>query len=169
MSTFIRRVVLAAKLDPEIYEEVEADPAAFVQAAAVVALSGIAMVVGITGRFNSSDLVAGLGLAFLGWAAWSAAAFAIGAWILPEPQTRVNWGELLRTTGFACAPGMLSILGLLPVFTGFIVLVASLWMVIAFEVAVRHALDYKGNVRAVGVCIVGWILCVAGVLALANR
>ena len=31
-------------------------------------------------------------------------------------------------------------------------------MLIAMAVAVRQALDYRGTLRAVGVCIIGWII-----------
>src|SRR5882724_11142359 len=145
MRTFFRRVIQAARLNAAVYEDVEGDPAAFWQAFLVVALSGIAMVIGITGRVTFTEAISGVGFAYLGWALWSATAFAIGAWKWPERQTSTDWSELLRTTGFACAPGMLGVLGLVPELTGFIALIASVWMVIAFEVAAQHALDYKSR------------------------
>jgi hypothetical protein len=37
-------------------------------------------------------------------------------------------------------------------------LVTSVWMLVAMVIAVRHALDYKSALRAVGVCCVGWIV-----------
>jgi hypothetical protein len=36
--------------------------------------------------------------------------------------------------------------------------VASIWMMIAMIIAVRQALDYKSTFRAVGVCLIGWII-----------
>ena len=39
------------------------------------------------------------------WAAWALLTFMIGVHILPEPQTRADVGQLLRTIGFAATPG----------------------------------------------------------------
>jgi hypothetical protein len=36
--------------------------------------------------------------------------------------------------------------------------IASIWMFAAMVVAVRQALDYTSTLRAIGVCIVGWII-----------
>ena len=82
----------------------------------------------------------------------------IGTKILPEPQTRADHGELLRTLGFASAPGLLRILGFIPAFSGIVFFGASIWMLIAMVVAVRQALDYRSTLRAVGVCVIGWLI-----------
>ena len=124
----------------------------------MVALSGMAPVVGIAGRFKLAELFSGFGLGALGWAGWSAIAYLVGARTFPAPQTRADWGELLRTTGFATAPGLLSILGTIPVFAEFITLVASVWILLSFTVAMRQALDYRSTLRSVGVCLIGWLL-----------
>ena len=169
MTSFLGRIVGAAKLDRDVYEEVEADRSAFGQALAVVALSSAATVVGLTGRFGLSDLASALALGVLAWAVWSAIALVIGGRLWPEPQTQVDWGELLRTTGFATAPGMLSVLGVFPAFQGFITFVASLWILLAFSVAVRQALDYRSTAHAAGVCFVGWVLYAGMLLGLIPR
>jgi hypothetical protein len=39
-----------------------------------------------------------------------------------------------------------------------IFLAASVWMLVAMVIAVRQALDYKSTVRAIGVCLIGWII-----------
>lgn len=158
MTPFFDRVVRACRLDSSVYEEIELDQDAFWQAFGVVALSGMATVVGITGRFNPAELVSGIAVGILGWAVWSAVAYLVGAQLFPEPGTSADWGELLRTTGFATAPGILSVLGIVPVFTGFITFAAGLWILLSFTVAVRQALDYRSTLRAAGVCLVGWLL-----------
>src|SRR5262245_54256593 len=120
MARLFSRMIRAAKLDPELYEEVEADESEFTEALIIVALSGVATMAGLTGRLNLGELISGLVLGILAWAGWSALAFLVGTRICPEPQTKADWGELLRTTGFATTPAMLSILGIFPVFAGLI-------------------------------------------------
>src|SRR2546427_1381820 len=104
MTFFLKRIVRAARLESSLYQEVEADEGAFGQSFAVVAFSSLATVVGVTQRFSLPELVSGLALGILGWAVWSAITYLVGVRICPEPQTRADWGELLRTTGFATAP-----------------------------------------------------------------
>jgi hypothetical protein len=36
--------------------------------------------------------------------------------------------------------------------------IAAIWMLVAMVIAVRQALDYTSTARAVGVCIIGWII-----------
>jgi len=84
--------------------------------------------------------------------------FFVGTKLLPEPQTEADYGEPLRTTGFSSSPGVLRILGVVPLLGTIIFVVCGIWMLVAMIIAVRQALDYKSTWRAVGVCFVGWII-----------
>ncbi len=53
---------------------------------------------------------------------------------------------------------MLRIFGIIPGLGTIINLVASVWMLIAMVIAVRQALDYHSTYRAVGVCLIGWVV-----------
>ena len=169
MTTFARRVFGAAALDRRIYEEVEADVRANGQAVAIVLLAGVAGGIGVLGLAPQSlqSLVMGVAGSLIGWIAWAALTYLIGTHLLPEPQTRADVGELLRTIAFASAPGLFRILALIPVVGLTLYVIASAWMLLAMIVAVRQALDYRSTGRAVVVCVVGWALSlvVAGVLA----
>jgi hypothetical protein len=96
--------------------------------------------------------------ALLGWYIWAGLTYLIGTRILPEPQTRANYGELLRTIGFASAPGIIRFLGIIPGLMTPVFFIAGIWMLVATVVAVRQALDYQSTWRALGVCLVGWIV-----------
>jgi hypothetical protein len=82
----------------------------------------------------------------------------VGVKLLQEPQTKANHKELLRTIGFSSSPGMIRVLGLIPGLGGAVSLIASVWMLVAMIVAVRQALDYTSTWRAVGVCVIGWVI-----------
>ena len=84
--------------------------------------------------------------------------YFIGAKILPEPQTKADHGELLRTIGFSSSPGLIRVLAIIPGISGIIFAIASIWMLTAMVIAVRQALDYQSTLRAVGVCIIGWVI-----------
>jgi hypothetical protein len=146
-----------------IYEEVEADRGATGQALAVVVLSSLCAGIGARGLGGTSAAnIAFISiLALMGWAAWALLTFQIGGRLMPEPQTQVDVGELLRTIGFASAPGMLRIFGVLPGVTIPAFAISAVWMLAAMIVAVRQALDYTSTVRAIAVCVLGWMLALA--------
>ena len=159
MLKFVNRMIRAAKLDAQLYEEVEADKTATAQAFGVVVLSGLAAGIGTIGQFEGYEhVVPGMFWSVAGWFIWAAMTYWIGAHMLPEPQTRADLGELLRTIGFSSAPGMIRVLGILPGLTQIIFTIASVWMLVTMVIAVRQALDYRSTWRAVGVCAVGWFI-----------
>ncbi len=169
MSTFAERMIGAATLDVHTYEEVEADNTATTQAMGVVVLSSIAHgIAGLTQGGGGYGFVAGAMGALIGWFIWAFLVYIIGTKILPEPQTRSDLGELLRTTGFSASPGLLRVLGVIPLLGGLIMFAVSIWMLIAMIIAVRQALDYQSTGRAVGVCLVGWFVFVVIVLMISG-
>jgi hypothetical protein len=158
MDTFVNRMIRAARLDVNLYEEVEADRNAFSQAMTVVVLSSFAAGVGSIGTIGLGGVLIGTLIALGGWYFWAYLTYLIGTKVLPEPQTSADLGELLRTTGFSSAPGLLRILGVIPGLGGLVFGAASIWMLVAMVIAVRQALDYHGTLRAVGVCLIGWLI-----------
>lgn len=158
MATFTQRMVGAAKLDVHTYEDVEADRTAFGQAMGVVILSSVAAGVGMAGRGQALGLAGGTIAALIGWFIWAWLTYFIGTRLLPMPQTHADLGQLLRTTGFSAAPGILRVLGIVPLLGGLVFFVAGVWMLAAMVVAVRQALDYTSTLRAVGVCVIGWLV-----------
>jgi len=158
MTRFKDRIIRAAKIDVNLYEEVEADKGALGQAMGVVVLSSIAAGIGSIERAWLSGIVIGTITALISWFVWAYLTYLIGTRFLPEPQTKADYGELLRTIGFASAPGLIRVLGIIPGLRWIVFLAASIWMLVATVVAVRQALDYQSTLRAVGVCIIGWII-----------
>ena len=158
MTPFVDRMIRAAKLDVNLYEEVEADKNAMGQAVGVVALSSLAGGIGFMQTAGLTGLVIGTVGSLLGWYIWAFLTYVIGTKLLPEPQTRADHGELLRTIGFSSAPGILRIFGIIPGLGGLVNLLAGVWMLVAMVIAVRQALDYHSTYRALGVCLIGWIV-----------
>lgn len=158
MTSFKDRIIRAAKLDVDLYEEVEADKGALGQAMLVVVLSSVAAGAGSIGKVGFAGILFGTITALIGWYFWACLTYFIGTKFLPEPQTRADVGELLRTIGFSSSPGLIRVLGIIPGVAALVHLVAQVWMLVAMIVAVRQALDYTSTLRAVGVCFIGWII-----------
>jgi len=155
MSQFTQRMIRAAKLDVTLYEEVEADSTAMKQAMGVVVLSSLAAGIGSL-SIGAGNLILNSIIALIGWFIWSYIIYIIGTKMLPEPQTKSSYGELLRTVGFSSSPGLILVLGIIPGLFVLISWIAGVWMLVAMVIAVRQALDYKSTGRAIGVCVAAW-------------
>ena len=156
-SIFINRIIRACKLDVNLYEEVEADKSATVQAALVVVLSSLAAGVGALSLGASSFLMAPI-LSLISWYVWAYLIYIIGTKIFPEPNTKADHGELLRTIGFSSAPGLIRVFGFTPELMSITFIGAAIWMLIAMVIAVRQALDYESTWRSIGVVVIGFLV-----------
>lgn len=158
MQIYLDRIIRAAKLDVNLYEEVEADKGAMSQAMGVVVLSSVAAGIGSIGTTGAKGVIIGAIISLIAWYVWAYITYFIGVKILPESQTKADHGELLRTIGFSSSPGLLRILAIIPGIGGIIFMITAVWMLVAMVIAVRQALDYQSTLRAVGVCMIGWII-----------
>jgi hypothetical protein len=165
---FLSRVVRAAKLDPRLYEEVEADHGATPSAIVVVTASSLAAGVGARGfgAERPEDVLFFALLSLVAWAAWVALTYRIGIRLLPGPETYANLGQMTRTLAFATAPGVLRLAGVWTPVTGPIFAATAIWMLLATIVALRQALDYRDIGRAVAVCVVAWMMAATAALVI---
>ena len=147
----------AARLRPEIYEEVEADTSATLQAMAVVVLVALATGIGNLGSGSYIGLLVGIVISIVGWAMWAWVTYLVGTSIFRTPETQANWGQLARTLGYAQSPGVLKIFGVVPVVGPVVFALVSIWQLVAMVIAIRQALDYTSTLRAIGVAVVGFI------------
>ena len=155
----IQRMIGAAQLKAEVYEEVEADKSATGQAMAVVVLAALATGIAFLGVGGADvvDVVLGVVSALLRWALLAWITYMVGTRLFPTPDTSADWGELARTLGFAQSPGVLMILGVIPGIWPLIFSIVSIWLLVTTVIAIRQALDYTSTWRAVGVAVVSFI------------
>ena len=127
------------------------------QAALVVVLSSLAAGVGALSLGASNFLMAPI-LSLVSWYVWAYLIYLIGVKLFPEPNTKADHGELLRTIGFSSAPGLIRIFGFTPELMTITFIGGGIWMLVAMIVAVRQALDYESTWRAIGVVIIGFLV-----------
>jgi hypothetical protein len=168
MANLVNRMMRASKLEAAVFEEVEADQGAMGQAVVVVVLSSLAAGIGSISKVGVSGIVWATIVALAGWFLWALLTYVIGTKVLPTPETKSSVGELLRTIGFSSSPGVIRILGIIPFLNTAVAAVASVWMLIAMVIAVRQALDYTSTWRALGVCLIGWIVQLAFIFIAAS-
>tara|TARA_E500000331_G_C17026295_1_gene613154 strand:+ start:58 stop:579 length:522 start_codon:yes stop_codon:yes gene_type:complete len=156
INKFINRIYRAIKIDIDLYEEVEKDKSATVQAGIVVVLSSLAAGVGALQLGASNFLIAPI-LSLLSWYVWAYVIYFVGVKLFGSPSTRSNHGELLRTIGFSSAPGLIRVFGVTPDLMTVTFVGSAFWMLACMVVAVKSALDYESLWKAFGVVIVAWL------------
>jgi hypothetical protein len=156
------RMMAAAKLETAVYEEVEHDASATGQAAIVVGIVAVCAAIGSAtgGAGEAFGAVVG---AYLGWLVWAGVTYLIGDKLLGGTAT---WGELLRTLGFAQSPGVLYILGIIPLLGWLAVFAVWLWLLVAGIIAIRQALDFSTG-KAVLTAVLGMLAYIVVALAIA--
>ena len=154
----ISRMLRASMLDAHVYEEVESDSSAIVQAVLIVVVVAVARGVA---TLSVTDNILGIGFGIiaglLSWAVWAFITYMVGTKLLKTGDTESSWGELARVTGFAQSPGILFLIAVVPVVGTWILPVVSLWQLAAMVVGIRQALDYTSTLRAVGVVLIGFV------------
>jgi len=154
--SLVDRAIGAAMLQVPIYEEVEADTGATTQAAIVVGVVAVASAIGHW-RLGPMGLLTGVVSAYVGWAIWAGVTYYVGTWL----GGKATWGEMLRTIGFAQTPGVLFVLGIVPLVGRLVGFVAVIWMLVAGIIAIRQALDFDNETwKAIVTALIGMVLYV---------
>ena len=157
----IDRMQGAARLNSNVYREIVNDGRATGQALVVVALVSTARVV--AAMLGGEDihlviaLIVGLVDGVLNWVMWALFIWLFGVTLLKMENTNAGWGQMVRATGFAQTPGLLSVIGFIPDITFLILAATFAWTFACMVVAVRQSLGYTSTTRAVFVILLASI------------
>ena len=160
MKIFLNRFFRAVKLDASLFQEIIEDPKTFIQALIVVLIYSMTSSWGTFGRTGAVGNNIGMITTLLGWYVWAFSTYMVGARMMPEAGTEPDRKTILRVIGFACAPGIVRILGFIQGLGLIVIFIALAWMVAAATVGVKQALNYESTARALGVCIIGLIISI---------
>lgn len=163
LGTMINRMIRAAMLDVNLYEEVEADTSLNQEALMVVILVSIAAgISAFLGGILGGNIGAAIGglilmviIGIINYYIWAYVTYFIGTNLF---QSTANVGELLRTLGYASAPRILGILGFIPCVGWLLALAGAVWSLVTAVVAVRQALDLDDTVKAIITVVIGWVI-----------
>ena len=153
----IARMLRAAQLDVELYNEVEKDENATTEALIVVALTAVCAAIGtaLSGGANLfSGIIGGIIVSLVGWIVSSATIYGVGVYLFGGTATI---GELLRTLGYASSPGILRILSFIPVLGPILGFAVSIWTLVTNVVATREALDVD-TTKAIIISIIAFVI-----------
>ncbi len=158
-SSLVDRMVRAARLEPALYDEVDADTGATSQALLVVAISAVANGLGLAlgnvlaGRGGAvvGSLIGGIIQDVIGWVIFSLVMYLVGSMVFKAPTT---YGRMLRSVGFAYAPGVLLVLRFVPILGGLVALAVGLWRLVATFIALREGLELD-NGKTIATVLIG--------------
>jgi hypothetical protein len=156
-SSYADRLRGALMLDPRTYRDVEQDTDANGQAALTVVLAALAAGIGyILSRDLVQNVLGTVISSVLQWVIFSFVAYYVGASLFSTGQTSVTPGQVLRTMGFAQAPKLLLVLGIIPILGWVVGLIVFFWFIAAAIVALREAFEFDTG-RAVGTGLVALV------------
>lgn len=161
MRVFLNRFVRAARLDVELYKEVVAEPLTLNQAWIVVLIYCMSASWGGFGGVGAVGTNIGMIATLISWYIWAFFTYFAATRLFHESRSeieRVDRKTVIRAMGFASAPGVTRLLGVIPGL-GFVALVGStIWMIVASTIAVKQALNFQSTYRAAGAVIMAWII-----------
>lgn len=171
------RIVGAVKLSRPIFDEVRRDPSAMMQAAGIVAVTGLlsgisqfAVYRGETIDLGNGDtyevtnsffgpLASGIALAVLSLIFWVISAVLyrlVATKMLGSPEVNIQWQEVARPVGFASAPALLLILTPIPVIGYLVASLLWIWTLATSIVAISETFRVS-KWRAFFIPLVAWI------------
>lgn len=156
-TSYADRLRGALMLDARTYRDVEQDTNANGQAALTVVLAALAT--GISAILSRDVVQNVLGLVLssvLQWVVFSFVAYFVGASLFATSQTSVTPGQVLRTIGFAQAPKIFAVLGIIPLLGWIVGLVVFFWFLAAAILALREAFEFDTG-RAIGTGLIALI------------
>lgn len=156
--TFGDRVVGAMKLDENTFEDVERDPTAIGQAVGVIVLAAVSAGIGNIWWGGITGILQGALMSVLSFLIWSLIVWLVGTKLMPEPTTQADFPQTFRTLGFAAAPGLASVITIIPILGYLLMLVIWLWQIAAMVVAVKAVLDYSTIGKAIVVVLIGFVV-----------
>ena len=161
MRQYFNRFSRAAKLDAEFYREIAANPKMLNQAWITVLLYCMLSSWGSFGRIGAVGSHIAMITTLIGWYIWAFFTYFVATRFLLGTPAEIKRGDrktVFRVMGFATAPGVIRLLGIIPGLGIVVFVVASIWMIVASTLAVKQALDIENTARAAGACIIGWII-----------
>jgi hypothetical protein len=156
--TFGDRVVGAMKLDPNAFEDVERDTTAIGQSVGVIVLAAVSAGIGNVYYGGLTGIVSGAVLSVISFLIWSLIIWLVGTKVMPEPATKADYPETFRVLGFAAAPGLASVITIIPILGWILMFLIWLWQIAAMVIAVRQVLDYTTTAKAVIVVLIGFVV-----------
>jgi len=138
----IKIIIKSLKFDKQIYLEAKNTQGFIRYSLLIVLLVGICTGIGTMNLTNDSSIIRGLIFEIIGWFSATSIIYFIGVKLMKNGSTFI---QLARTLGVAYSPGVLNIFGLIQIISLPLLAVTSIWTIISFIFALKHALQISAE------------------------
>lgn len=134
------RMVRAMRLDDSVYTELDRDEYAMGRARLIVAAAVFAAGFGVltSGIFAAFWLIT---FAAVSWAAYVGVLYGFGTSVAGGLKTPQTFNRLVRALGLAASPGVLLVLGIIPIFGALVVIGVYVWIFLTTSRAIAEPLE----------------------------
>ena len=153
--TILDRMLGAALLETETYEEAALASSVWMQAALVVVITSVAAGIGNLGGGLTGFVVAFLG-GLLGWGFCAFGSYWTAIKKFGIPRTETALAATVRGLGFASTPRLFLVFTFIPTIGFLIGLAVHTWTLITIGFAVKPALDLDTR-PSIMVALAGWL------------
>ncbi len=152
----VARLTRMVKFDFTVFPEIEHDENATAEAAIIVLVASLVGALGSVGAGFGRFLLAFIISVAVGWLLWSYLTMLIGTRLFGGDAT--FWG-MARALGYASAPGILRLLGFIPLIDWIFSLAAWVLSLVLGFFAVRETLELTTE-KAILTVLIGWVVMV---------
>ncbi len=153
--TILDRMLGAALLEVDIYQEAAITPSVKSQAALIVVITAVAAGIGnLSGGLTG--LLLGSLAALFGWGLFAFAAYWVATIRFRVQRTHNNLSATLRVLGLASAPRLFLLFTFIPGIGFLVGLAVHAWLLFATVVALETALDLDPR-PAIVTAVAGWL------------
>lgn len=149
----LKIIIKSLKFDKQVYLDAKNSPGFLRSSLLIVLLVSFCTGIGTIYLTNDSSIFRDLLSSVIGWLIWTSIIFLIGVKIMKNSAT---FSQLARTLGLAYSPGVLNIFGLLHFISIPLLAITSVWTVISFIYALKHALEISAE-RAFLISVLSFI------------
>lgn len=153
LSATLQRVVRAMSFDVKFFQELRTNTALTQEALYIVIAVAVASAIGGLWGGLFSMLLAAV-MVVVGYYIWTYVALWVGQKFY---SVNADVGQVQRAFGYAYAPQLLSILGIIPCIGWLAAFVGSIWSLVLGVFAIRESMQLD-TTKAIVVTIVGWLI-----------
>jgi len=157
MKLLLARMFRAIKLDQLFFEEIVADPSTQPQSVWAVALFAMASAFGFFSVAGGTAVNIALITTMITWYVWAFSVFYLGSRLFRVETGQVDRKTVMRVMAFAAAPGLIRILGVIPKTTIVLLIVSSIWILVAAVIGLKKAFPQTATGKIAVLTLVTWL------------
>lgn len=157
MNLLFSRMLRAARLDLSLFDEIIDDPKTQGHAYWVVAIMAMATGYGMFSRTGSMSVNIGLATTLVAWYLWAFTIYYLGkTFLFRDAPVQPDRKTVMRVVGFAQAPGLLRLLGVIPQMTVLVFLLTAAWIIVICVLGMQKAYQTPHFAKVGLLCAATW-------------